>query len=292
MADLFPLKCKYTQPGHVFVVGSGDCGQLGLGPDVFEKEKFAPLRYFEDKQIVAVFAGGLHNIVLSADGKLYSWGCNDQLALGRSGEETEPAPVEGLGNEFIVDVACGDSISVALTREGRVYAWGTFRNSTGIFGYRKSVTTQATPLLITELQHIVSIACGSNHCIAVSAEGKTYSWGVGEQGQLGRKIIERHVYDSSLKPRAINFKPPGKAAKFVKAFCGSYHTFLLHGSQSLYAFGLNNYGQLGIGETYQEEAFDPQRVLELKEEDGIVDVVGGEHHSMVLTNKGNLFIHV
>ena len=209
------------------------------------------------------------------------------MALGRSGEETIPLKVEGLDHECIVDVACGDSISVALTNNGRVYAWGTFRNNTGIFGYRKEVNTQPTPLLITELTHILSISCGSNHCVAVSADGKAFSWGVGEQGQLGRKIIERHVYDSSLKPRAINFKPYRLSAKFIKAYCGSYHTFLVHESNAVYAFGLNNYGQLGIGESERESEFEPERVQGLSVEDGIVEISGGEHHSMVLTAKGN-----
>jgi regulator of chromosome condensation len=103
----------------VFVVGSGDCGQLGLGPDVLERESPKRIDYFNDKNIVMVFAGGMHNIALSASGQLFSWGCNDQMALGRSGEETEPAPVEALTDEIIVDVALGDSISTALTNKGR-----------------------------------------------------------------------------------------------------------------------------------------------------------------------------
>jgi regulator of chromosome condensation len=56
--------------GQVFVVGSGDCGQLGLGPDIFEKEKPAKLSYFDDLKIVDVVAGGLHTIALSATGKV------------------------------------------------------------------------------------------------------------------------------------------------------------------------------------------------------------------------------
>lgn len=56
--------------GQVFVVGSGDCGQLGLGPDIFEKERPGKIEYFDDKNIVALFAGGMHNIALSSDGKV------------------------------------------------------------------------------------------------------------------------------------------------------------------------------------------------------------------------------
>jgi regulator of chromosome condensation len=62
----------HTDIGEVFVVGSGDCGQLGLGPDVTSKGRPGRLDYFADKQIVEVAAGGLHNMALSTDGKVLS----------------------------------------------------------------------------------------------------------------------------------------------------------------------------------------------------------------------------
>lgn len=114
--------------GHVFVVGTGDCGQLGLGQDITEKNRPGIIEYLKDKQIIHVYVGGMHNMALSLTGKLYSWGCNDQLALGRPtglvvtetvGDEMVPGPVHGLDDEFIVSVACGDSATAALTRDGR-----------------------------------------------------------------------------------------------------------------------------------------------------------------------------
>ena len=111
----------------MFVIGSGDCGQLGLGEEVLERSRPGKIAYFDDLNIVQVACGGLHNLALSQSGKVYSWGCNDQKALGREGAEMSPGPVEGLKNAFIVKVAAGDSVSVALTDKGRVFAWGTFR---------------------------------------------------------------------------------------------------------------------------------------------------------------------
>jgi len=32
----------------------------------------------------------MHTLALTAEGKLYSWGCNDDKALGRLGPENEP----------------------------------------------------------------------------------------------------------------------------------------------------------------------------------------------------------
>lgn len=45
---------------------------------------------------------------------------------------------------------------------------------------------QPIPTLVDTLQGVVSISSGSNHCIAVTYDGKTHTWGVGDQGQLGR----------------------------------------------------------------------------------------------------------
>ncbi|KAJ3278560.1 Regulator of chromosome condensation [Borealophlyctis nickersoniae] len=283
----FTLPTRYSTSGEVFVVGSGDCGQLGLGPDVLEKERPALLRSLSDVTIVAIFAGGLHNIALTDDGKLWSWGCNDQMALGRGGEEMEPGPVEGLDDEFIVQVACGDSISAALTREGNVYAWGTFRGTNGIFGFAANETgvttkTQDRPVRLEMLTRIIDIDCGANHMIAIQDGGTVYSWGIAEQGQLGRKPQGRRMEQSSLTPRPCNFR----RLKYTRAFCGSYHTFLVYKETEVYAFGLNNHGQLGLGDTDEYEGVWHVDGLEGK----VKTISGGEHHSLFLNEDGNVFV--
>lgn len=272
------------EAGDVFVVGSGDCGQLGLGQDILEKERPALLEFFRDKQIIKVKAGGLHNLALSKTGEVYSWGCNDQSALGRGGEETEPGLVTGLPSS-VISLACGDSCSVALTSDGRVFCWGTFRDNNGIFGLFCDTSVQSVPRLVKELRNIIFIDAGANHIVAVSREGKVFTWGVGEQGQLGRKIMSRHVKESSLIPRPINFRPYKLSNKFQKAFAGGYHTFLLHETGSLYSCGLNNYGQLGTGDTTSVEV--PEEVVGIE---NITSVGGGEHHTVALDSQGILLI--
>jgi regulator of chromosome condensation len=95
--------------------------------------------------------GGLHNAALTQEGRIWTWGCNDDGALGRGtctihevrthyhhiktdGDEFVPAPVEGLENVFIVKVCCGSSHTIALDANGFMYSWGTYRNSGGILG--------------------------------------------------------------------------------------------------------------------------------------------------------------
>lgn len=60
---------------------------------------------------------------------MFTFGCNDEGALGRDTSEedsdTVPGLVEGLSN--VVQVSAGDSHTAALTEDGRVFAWGNFR---------------------------------------------------------------------------------------------------------------------------------------------------------------------
>jgi regulator of chromosome condensation len=75
-------------------------------------------------------------------------------------------------------------------------------------------------------------------------------------------------------------------------FCGSYHTFVLQESKlgkRLFAFGLNNHGQLGTGREYSENeenvTHTPEEV-EIDEGEVVVSAAGGEHHSLILTESG------
>ena len=62
---------------------------------------------------------------------MYTWGCNDEGALGRKTPDEddcmEPGKVEF--EEEIVQISAGDSHTAAVTKTGRVYAWGAFRVS-------------------------------------------------------------------------------------------------------------------------------------------------------------------
>lgn len=64
--------------------------------------------------------------------QVFTWGCNDEGALGRKvkeGEEFSPGCVQGLSDAKVVQISAGDSHTAALTSSGEVYCWGVFRVS-------------------------------------------------------------------------------------------------------------------------------------------------------------------
>ena len=62
--------------------------------------------------------------------QVFMWGCTDEGALGRDGDEYTPLPVVKLKDHVIRQVsACLDSHTATLTNSGCVYFWGVFRVS-------------------------------------------------------------------------------------------------------------------------------------------------------------------
>lgn len=87
--------------------------------------------------------------------------------------------------------------------------------------------------------------------VALLRSGKLLSWGTGEQGQLGRvgaRLPERGLKDLLLAPAEVSLKRTAKAAAAdptVDIVAGNYSTFALTQQGQVWAWGLNNYGQLG-----------------------------------------------
>ena len=66
------------------------------------------------RKILKVVCGGMHTLALSNMGKIYSWGCNDEWALGRDGPENQPIEVGQASLRIpITDITAGDCHSIA-----------------------------------------------------------------------------------------------------------------------------------------------------------------------------------
>ena len=184
---------KSSLGGSVLVIGSGDCDQLGLGDaNDLAEEPMTVAGKLKGKKVAAVGAGGLHNGAVTVDGKLWTWGCNDDKVLGRTGTENLPGPVASLSSHFITAVACGDSHMAAINVQGDVFAWGTYKGAEGYIGFATGVKRQAEPLLlrgVARYGRARSLSCGADHTAVVTTDGVAVAWGNGEQGQLGRPVV-------------------------------------------------------------------------------------------------------
>ena len=122
---------------QVYVYGSSECDQLGLGDgEAFgyeiKKARKPKLELSPGvpllKPIVQIACGGMHTVALASNGILLSWGNNDDGALGRTGPENTPLRVDGALNIPVDGVTCGDCHTVAYNTEAnKVYFWGCYK---------------------------------------------------------------------------------------------------------------------------------------------------------------------
>ncbi|KAM5321381.1 regulator of chromosome condensation isoform 1-T1 [Glossophaga mutica] len=285
-----------TEPGLVLTLGQGDVGQLGLGENVMERKKPALVPVPED--IVQAEAGGMHTVCLSKSGQVYSFGCNDEGALGRDtsveGSEMVPGKVEL--QEKVVQVSAGDSHTAALTEDGRVFLWGSFRDNNGVIGLLEPMKKSMVPVQVQLSVPVVKVASGNDHLVMLTADGDLYTLGCGEQGQLGR-VPElfanrggRQGLERLLVPKCVMLKCRGSRGhvKFQDAFCGAYFTFAISLEGHVYGFGLSNYHQLGTPGT--ESCFVPQNLTSFKNSTkSWVGFSGGQHHTVCMDSEGKAY---
>ncbi|XP_053310425.1 regulator of chromosome condensation isoform X1 [Spea bombifrons] len=284
-----------TVGGIVLTLGQGDVGQLGLGEDVMERKKPALVPLPEE--IVQAEAGGMHTVCLGVSGNIYTFGCNDEGALGRDtteeGSETRPEKVDL--SEKVVQVSAGDSHTAALTEDGRVFIFGSFRDNNGVIGLLEPMKKSAVPIQVQINVPVIKIASGNDHLVMLTADGDLYTSGCGEQGQLGR-VPERFTnrggrkgLERLLVPQCIHLKVKGTGrVHFQDVFCGAYFTFAISKEGHVYGFGLSNYHQLGTKST--NSCFAPQNLTSFKNSTkSWVGFSGGQHHTVCVDSGGKAY---
>lgn len=235
------------QNGRIAACGTNVCGSLGLGmceweimetPDVIDNLE----------NITQVYAGKWHVFAVSADGKIYTWGDNEEGALGNAGADAQkgPAKIPNLTN--VKDVAVGACHSLALKENGTVWGWG---NSThGQIGSSGTYDTYI-PVQIVGLSNVSKIATGQVHSLALKTDGTVWSWGGNNFGQLGNG----ETTSSSTPIQVLGL------SDIVEVAAGGYFSLARKSDGTVYAWGDNISGQLGIGTTTSQST--PQQVAGL-----------------------------
>lgn len=110
--------------------------------------------------------------------------------------------------------------------------------------------TRLRPLVGVDIRFVAS-GCSSCHCVALDVEGRCYTWGRNEKGQLGHgDTIQRD------RPTVVSEL---KKYKIVKAGAGRSHTVVVTNEGLSLAFGWNKHGQLGSGSARNEIESSPIR---------------------------------
>nr|XP_037273153.1 LOW QUALITY PROTEIN: regulator of chromosome condensation-like [Rhipicephalus microplus] len=310
---------RRSSPGNVYTVGQGDVGQLGLGPDVMECSRPAQVQGLKD--VVDVVAGGMHTLCLTADGKVWSFGCNDEGALGRQtvepdNSETTPGIVE-LPEAAAQVTAGGLPLRCASPCPGKSTSGATSAIPEG--RWASSQQERPSQSRSWSVSDILQIASGSDHVAMLTAKGDLLTMGCGEQGQLGRlptrtaprracaactRAAQAHQSLHTQTQRSIRvcssllrcdlaLCPGCKTRAFDRVWAAAYATFVrLRETGRLYGCGLNNYHQMGA---QAQSSSESGTVISVPQPLTSCDghrwklVSGGQHHTLLLSEEGAVF---
>lgn len=303
-------KALKTHVCNQLVFGADSCGELGFKKIGITKKLPTPVPI--DESIKQVSCGPMHTLSLTESGKVYTYGCNDEGALGRvtDGDEAlEATPTVVPLDSKVIKVTAGDSHSAALTEKNEVFVWGNFRDEHGSIGLTPDCNGQASyePIQLLPETKFKDIASGSNHMLLLDVDGAVYSFGVGAQGQLGRLKLEeigksekdqaitaenRELY---LTPQPVSLKNVDPQRPFVcdAIYAGNFSSFATNTDKKknrLAGWGLNNYYQLGYkGQKGQLVEYFPRRST-FTCSTSIVSVACGQHHTLFLTGTGRVYV--
>ena len=246
-----------TQTGEVFACGSNSFGQLGIADSkIRSSSNFVKIQSL--KNIRKISAGLRHAGCVDADGNVYMWGAGNkgQLGNGKVTKQFEPVKISSISGAL--DVKCGQYFTVIET-ERCVLGVGDNKYSQLTDSTEASLVTE--PVTLSSVGAGDQISCGWTHLVRCRA-GSVRVSGRDNYSQCGGT-------------------PGGTLLEGVRlAVAGSEHSLCLTEDGGVWAWGWNEHGNCGTGETPPPDWVTKPVRLELAK---ARSVFVGSAHNFVIT---------
>ncbi|CAL5202789.1 unnamed protein product [Lathyrus oleraceus] len=216
--------------GRLFTYGDGTFGVLGHG-NYQSASSPKEVQSLKGLCVRSVACGTWHTSAIieviadrfkynTSTGKLFTWGDGDEGRLGHSdnGNKLVPTCVSQLVDYDFVQVSCGRTLTLALTSMGKVFAMGSSK-----FGQLGNPHVKDRAVMVEGMlkqEYVKKISCGSYHVAVLTSSGSVYTWGKGENGQLGLGDTENRYTPSfveALRDRQVETITCGPS--FTVAIC-------------------------------------------------------------------------
>lgn len=243
----------------LFTNGWNSSGELGLNDTA---AKSNPTQVGSGTTWLNVSAGYGHSVAVKDDGTLWAWGdgYSGSLGLNDSGTpKSSPTQVGALTNWL--KVSAGYNFTLAIKADGTLWGWGN--NAQSQLGDATS-TNRSSPVQIDSNTNWKLIAAGKQHSIGTTSQ-YIYGWGNNSWGQVGdNSRTTRNTPTIHNAPFQFGTNDNGNGWQSIAA--GQFHSagvFIggLGGTQrTLYVWGNNNLGQLGINSNVGNNRSTPVQV--------------------------------
>ena len=242
------------EDGTLYAWGSNGSGQLGVGDEV---NRNIPTKVNLPGKIKELIADSDSVYAMLEDGTLYAWGdnYNGQLGVGDEVNRNIPAKVNLPGKIkelMLLDIGYGSLY--ATLEDGSLYVWG--HNFSGEFGVVDEVNIN-TPTKVNLPGTIKELITGAYSFYAILEDGTLYAWGFNFSGRLGIGIGSENEYEYVNTPTKVNL--PGTIKELITNVNSVY---AILEDNSLYAWGYNENGQLGVGDYKNRNT--PEKVIKIE----------------------------
>lgn len=175
-------------------------------------------------------------------------------------------------NDYLISGSFYNSYTI-LGNGSAFYSSGS--NSNGLLGAGLSMNSTKVPVegIGTDF---VMVRAGLAHTVLLNSDGTVWSFGFSSHGELGTG----NKNDRETEPYQNNYINDVK-----EIGAGGYFTIALKNDGTVWAYGSNNFGQLGNASTV--DSVKPVKVMNLS---NIIRIDAGEDSSGALDKSGNLWV--
>jgi alpha-tubulin suppressor-like RCC1 family protein len=221
------------------LLGAGSIA--GLGINLSSGFAVAPVQTFARGTNWKQVSGGrsIFTGAIKTDGTLWMWGRNYNGQLGNSSFTDRSTPVTTFaGGTNWKQVACGGYHTAAIKTDGTLWTWG--RNSSGQLGINLTTSFSVPRTTFSGGTNWKQVSCGDTYTAAIKTDGTLWTWGLNSSGQLGTNNVITRSTPVTTFAGGSNWK---------QVSCGRFHTMAVKTDGTLWTWGLNSNGQLGINNT-------------------------------------------
>lgn len=209
-----------------------------------------------------IASGAFDSFVIESNGLVRAWGANNFGQLG-VGATSVPVltPIEPIVPPGVVQITSATAFTYFVMDDGSVFRTGSPGFGTPLI---------LTPALFSGISNVWAMSTGhqgTGLCVALKADGTVWAWGIGTAGQLGNG-----TFGVSSTPVLVG---NGALTNIVAIDVGGSHCLALRDDGTVWAWGLNNFGQLGDG-TFANRSLP-------------VQVGGGSLNNVVAISAGTIF---
>ncbi|MDP1510599.1 copper amine oxidase [Paenibacillus sp. CMAA1739] len=231
--------------GTVWAYGENNFGQLGIGTKGVSAFSVKPVQVQGLEDIIAIDAGDSFGAALDKNNQLWVWGRGYDGALGQDDKENQLTPVQYRIDDIKTFTAGADRIYV-LTNSGEVYASGS--NTSGKLGDGTS-TFRRSPVLIN-ISDVNRLKAGKTQTFALKNDGTLWGWGTNNEGQVGDGT---DVFSIKVPTQVVD-EMNTPLTDVVAFSAAGTHSHALTADGTVWSWGFNRNGELGIGNTKQQNA--------------------------------------